>query len=134
MTESTRLLILRANAVWLGGIAGYSLLLDIRAVFFGKGAVAETVAAVPHAGAALIGNHGLGVILAALLWRARARRDLHFAGAAAMALLGTCNLVFWSVYAAIGAQTLGYVTTPVHWILAVVQLVAGLSRNTSSAG
>jgi hypothetical protein len=44
---------------------------------------------------------------------------VHFAGGAAMmALLGTCNLVFWSIYAAMGAQLIGYVTTSIHLTMA----------------
>jgi hypothetical protein len=127
MNETTRLLVLRANAVWLGGTALASLVLDIAGIFFGKGATAEIVAAAPHSGAAFIENHGLAVILAALFWRARGGRELHVAGAAAMALLGTCNLVFWSIYAAMGAQAMGYVTTSIHWILALAQLAAAIA-------
>jgi hypothetical protein len=127
MNESARRLVLRANAVWLGGTAFASLLLDIAGIFFGRGATAQIVAAAPHAGAAFIENHGLAVILAVLLWRAEPRRELHVAGAAAMALLGTCNLVFWSIYAAMGAQAMGYVTTSIHWILALAQLAAAFA-------
>jgi hypothetical protein len=127
MNAATRLGILRANAVWLGSTSLVSLLLDIRGIFFGQGATAEIVAAAPHSGAAFIENHGLGLILAVLFWRARARRDLHFAGAAAMALYGTCNLVFWSIYAAMGATAMGYGTTTIHWAMAVAQLAAGLA-------
>jgi hypothetical protein len=126
VSRTLRLLILRANAVWLGAIALASLALDIAAIFFGRGATAEILAAAPHAGAAFLGNHALAAILAALFWRARARLDLHFAGAAAMAVLGTCNLLFWSIYAAMGAHAMGYATTSVHWLLACAQLAAGI--------
>jgi hypothetical protein len=131
MSETTRLWILRANAIWLGSTSLVSLLLDIRGVFFGQGPTAEIVAAAPHSGAAFIENHGLGLILAVLFWRGPARRELHFAGAAAMALYGTCNLVFWSIYAAMGATAMGYGTTAIHWTLAVAQLAAGFSRRAS---
>ncbi len=123
----TRLLILRANAVWLGGTASVSLLLDIAGIFFGRGATAGIVAAAPHSSAAFMGNHGLAVILAALLWRGGSRPELHLAGAAAMALYGTLNLLFWSIYAEIGAGLMGYGTTTIHWAMAAAQLAAWFS-------
>lgn len=131
MNEFTRWLILRANAVWLGGTASVSLVLDIAGIFFGKGATAEIVAAAPNSGAAFMGNHGLAVILAALLWRGPSRRDLHLAAAAAMALYGTLNLLFWSIYAEMGAGPMGYGTTTIHWVMAIAQLAAAIAAPRS---
>lgn len=44
--------------------------------------------------------------------------------AAMVALLGICNLVFWQLFVATGALTMGYVTTAPHLTFVALHLAA----------
>jgi hypothetical protein len=99
MMTSTRKLILRANALYLGiaSIAGL-LLLDLRGVVFGTGPEGAILAAAPHAAIGFVEAHGLAFIISALLWQAQPVRYAHLTAAAVMALLGICNIAFWPIF------------------------------------
>jgi len=124
---SLRKLVLRANAVWLGGAGLMALFtFDIAGIFFGKGPLATLGAHVPQAGIGFMEAHGLAIIIAVLMWRAATAptRDWHLAGAAVHVLLGTCNLIFWDLFVSTGTLVAGYVTTALHWVFVVLQLLA----------
>jgi hypothetical protein len=73
------------------------------------------------------------VILAVWFWRAGHTADperaWHFTAAAAHTLLATCNILLWSIFVICDVLPLGYVSTGVHCVFAVLQLWAALSRS-----
>jgi hypothetical protein len=86
--------------------------------------VGRIVAAAPHAGIGFVEAHGLAVILGVLLWRAAPERSWHLAAAAIHVLLGTANVVFWQIFVAADMLAMGFVTTSLHALFAVLQLAA----------
>jgi hypothetical protein len=129
MTTNVRHLILRANALYIG-VAGFAgMIFDIRGVLYGLGPQGRALANAPYAGIGFVEAHGLAVILAVLLWRAKPERSAHFTAAAVVALLGTANLAFWQAFIAMDALVMGYVTTALHWTFVVLNLAAALNVN-----
>jgi len=127
MTTTTRAFILRANAVYLGLSAAVAFLfLDLPALAFGLGPEARVLARAPFAAVGFVEAHGLACILSVLYWRAAPMptRAWHLTAAAAAALLGTANLVFWQGFVESDAVPMGYVTTLLHWTFVVAQLAA----------
>ena len=120
-------LILRANALYIG-VAGFAgMIFDIRGILYGVGPQGRALANAPYAGIGFVEAHGLAVILAVLLWRAKLERSAHFTAAAVVALLGTANLAFWQVFIAMDALVMGYVTTALHWTFVALNLGAALT-------
>jgi len=118
-------LLLRLNAAYLGGAGIFSLLaMDLRGIFWGAGPVARVLALAPHAGIGFVEAHGLAAILGVVLWRAIPDRGWHLTAVAIEVLLGTANLVFWQLYVDADVLMVGYVTTVLHWVFAVLQLRA----------
>ena len=74
MTASVRQLILRANALYIGVAGCAGMIFDIRGVLYGLGPQGRALADAPHAGIGFVEAHGLAVILAVVLWRARPER------------------------------------------------------------
>jgi len=134
MITSTRKLVLRANAVYLGiaSIAGL-LLLDLRGILFGTGPAGEILAAAPHAAIGFVEAHGLAFILSVLLWHAQPVRYAHLTAAAVMALLGVSNLAFWDIFASTGMTAAGVVITSAHLALAALQLLAASGPRARAA-
>src|SRR5262245_53131999 len=127
MTTTIRQLILRANALYIG-VAGFAgVIFDIRGVLYGLGPQGRALANAPYAGIGFVEAHGLAVILAVLLWRARPDRSAHLTALAVVALLGTANLAFWQVFIAMDALTMRYVTTALHWTFVALNLSAALT-------
>ena len=127
MNTTIRNLILRANALYIG-IAGFAgMIFDIRGVLYGVGPQGRVLANAPYAGIGFVEAHGLAVILAVLLWRAKPEGSAHFTAAAVVALLGTANLAFWQAFIAMDALVLGYVTTALHWTFFGLNLGAALT-------
>src|SRR5262245_17124511 len=132
MTTTIRQLILRANALYIG-VAGFAgVIFDIRGVLYGLGPQGRALANAPYAGIGFVEAHGLAVILAVLLWRARPDRSAHFTALAVVALLGTANLAFWQVFIAMDALVMGYVTTALHWTFAALNLGAAVFEENPS--
>jgi hypothetical protein len=133
MTTAIRQMILRGNALYLfvASVAGFRT--DVLGIFFGRGAASHLVAGAPHAGIGFIEAHGLACILGVLLWRAEPQRLWHLTGAAIHLLLGTANLVFWQLFIAADILWVGYVTTSLHWIFAVLQLCAASQSGAEEA-
>jgi hypothetical protein len=134
MISSTRKIILRANALYLGvaSVAAF-LLLDLRGIVFGAGPVAQVVAAAPYAAIGFVEAHGLAFILAVLLWNAHPVRYAHLTAGAVMSLLGVCNLVFWPLFTATGMTAAGVGLTALHLLFAVAQFVAASGRRARAA-
>jgi hypothetical protein len=69
--------------------------------------------------------HELALIAGLLLWHPSPRRCWHLAAAAVHALLAAANLAHWETLAAGGAETVAAVTTAIHVVFVVLQIVAG---------
>ena len=129
MNASVRHLILRANALYIG-VAGFAgVIFDIRGVLYGAGPQGRALAAAPFAGIGFVEAHGLAVILAVVLWRARPERAAHLTALVVVALLGTANLAFWQVFIAMDALVMGYLTTALHWTFVALNLAAAIQVN-----
>jgi len=126
MTTTVRQLILRANALYIGIAGCAGMIFDIRGVLYGLGPQGRALADAPYAGIGFVEAHGLAVILAVVLWRARPERAAHLTALAVVALLGTANLAFWQAFVAMDALTMGYVTTALHWTFAALNLAAAV--------
>jgi len=129
MTASVRHLILRANALYIG-VAGFAgVIFDLRGVLYGAGPQGRALAAAPYAAIGFVEAHGLAVILAVVLWRARPERAAHLTALAVGALLGTANLAFWQAFIAMDALVMGYLTTTLHWTFVALNLAAAIQVN-----
>jgi hypothetical protein len=124
VSHRLRQTILRTNALYIGTAAAIALVFDIRGVLYGTGPQGRVLEAAPLAGIGFVEAHGLALILAVTLWRSAPTRAAHVTALALVALLGTCNLVFWELFVATDALTMGYVTTGLHWTFVVLQLLA----------
>src|SRR5262245_19298897 len=118
-----RRLIPRAHAFFIGTAGLVGMVFDFRGAFFGLGPQGQVLAKVPDAAIGFVEAHGLAFILAVILWRAQPSRSLSFVGLAIGLLLGTCNLIFWQLFVTTNALAMGYVTTILHWLFAVLHLV-----------
>jgi hypothetical protein len=140
MTTTIRQLILRANALYLLVAAAGGIWSDVLGIFFSRGPVSRIIAGAPHAGIGFIEAHGLALIIGVLLWRAAPVRAWHLTGAAVHVLLGISNLVFWQIFVAADMLLVGYVTTSLHGLFVVLQLLAaraagpGASAHSSLRG
>ena len=134
MITSTRKLLLRANALYLGiaSIAAF-ILLELRALAFGSGPASEILAAAPHAAIGFVEAHGLAFILSVLLWNAQPVRYAHLTATAVMALLGVSNLVFWPIFTAAGMTAAGVLLTTAHLAFAALQLLAATGPRARAA-
>ena len=121
MTTTIRQAILRANAIFLLIAAAGGIVSDVLGIFFARGPVASIAAAAPHAGIGFVEAHGLAFIIGVLLWRAEPLRTWHLAAAAVHVLLGTANLVFWTMFVAADMLVVGYVTTTLHALFATTE-------------
>ena len=129
MSTIVRTAILRANALYIG-IAGFAgVIFDIRGVVYGLGPQGRALADAPYAGIGFVEAHGLAVILAVLLWRAKPDRAAHLTAVAVVTLLGTANLAFWQAFIVMEALIMGYVTTVLHWTFVALNLMAPLQQN-----
>jgi hypothetical protein len=124
MSTATRIFTLRAHAAFLLVASFTAFFMDIAASFFAAGPEAVLIAAAPYTGIGFMEAHGLAFILGVHLWRAAPERAWHLTGAAIGLLLGTCNILFWDMFAAADSVLMGYVTTGFHWLFAVLQLAA----------
>jgi hypothetical protein len=130
MTTTMRRIILRTNAVFLLAASSFGMSADLAGAFFAVGPQRSILDAAPHAAIGFVEAHGLAFIIGVLLWRAEPLRLWHLTAAAVHALLGTANLVFWQIFIAADALWGGYLTTSLHWIFVMLQLV-GASSATS---
>lgn len=119
MNTTTRRIILRANALYLGlaAIGGILLTLDLPRIFF----------------ASFLEAHGLAIIIALLLMQAPPVRYAHLVAAAVQTLLGVASIVFWPVYVALEMTLLGGLITGAHFTFAVLQLLAASGPRARAA-
>jgi hypothetical protein len=127
MGDSTRRLVLRANAVFLILAGGVSMLLDLRAYFFGVGPSIRLIENAPHTVIGFVEAHGLALILGILFARAAPSRPWHLTAAAVHVLLGGSNILFWQAFVAGDILAMGYVTTAFHILFVVLELAAAVS-------
>jgi hypothetical protein len=136
MSPSTRIGLLRANAVFLLVASASGMINDLIGAFLLRGPVGLVVEKAPHAAIGFVEAHGLAFIIGILLWRAEPSRLWHATAVAVHLLLGTSNLMFWPLFAFADIMMVGYVTTALHGVFAVSHLVAALcggSRVTNAA-
>jgi hypothetical protein len=131
MTPTARRNLLCANAIFLLAAAAAGFASDVLGIFYARGPVASVVASAPHAGIGFIEAHGLAFIIGILLWRAEPVRAWHLTAAAVHILLGSANLVFWQIFIAGDILVVGYVTTLLHGLFAILQLVAATTAGKS---
>jgi hypothetical protein len=127
MTTMTKKAILRANALYLGIAAAGGFLTDLLGIFFSIGPQSGIVRSAPYSGIGFVEAHGLALIIGVLLWRAIPERSSHLAAVAVHVLLGTANLVFWPIFVAANMLAMGYITTSLHWLFVLLQLLAAFS-------
>lgn len=133
MSISTRKIVLRANALYLFFASIGGLRMDVLGSFFATGPSAGVLEKVPDAGIGFLEAHGLALILSILFWLSPPQRSLHFTAAAVHTLLGTANLLFWQLFIAVGMLWMGYLTTALHGVFAVLQFLAAISIRPNAA-
>jgi hypothetical protein len=134
MSGNARLRILRAHGLYLGAFGFVSFfVLDLRAAVLGAGPEAGLTRLAPNCAIGFLESHGLAVAIAVLFLRARPNRLWHIVAAGVAALLGTCNLAFWSVFVEQDVLTLGYVSTTLHCLFAVLETGAAATSPARSA-
>jgi hypothetical protein len=119
-----RKLLLRANAVFLLAASAGGMINDLTGAFLLRGPVGLVVEKAPHAAIGFVEAHGLAFIIGVLLWRAEPARLWHGTAAAVHVLLGVSNVVFWPLFGFAGMLGVGYVTTALHVLFAVLQLAS----------
>jgi hypothetical protein len=127
-----RQVLLRANAAFLGLFGAVSFfVLDVRGIWFSAGPQTAVLRGEPASGVGFLEAHGLAVIIGIWLWRAsRAdspERAWHLTGVAVHTLLATCNIALWRIFILCDVLILGYVSTALHILFAVLHLVAAKS-------
>jgi hypothetical protein len=135
-----RQLVLKANSAFLGLFGAVSFFaLDVRGIWFASGPQVAVLRGEPAAGVGFLEAHGLAVILAIWFWRASRSdspdRAWHLTAAVVHLLLATANISLWRIFILCDVLTLGYVSTSLHCLFAVLQLVAaGSGRRIATPG
>lgn len=129
MNSRIRRLILKANAGFLGLFGAVSFfMLDVRGIWFSSGPQAGVLRGEPASGVGFLEAHGLAVIIAIWFWRAsrleNPDRAWHLTAAAVHTLLAAANISLWRIFILCDVLTLGYVSTSLHCLFAVLQLIA----------
>jgi hypothetical protein len=126
MTDSTRTLLLRADAILLALFGLFGLVMDLLSYFAGSGVWKGTLFNNPLAVGA-VEAHGLAIIGAVLLIRQAAIADQvvwHLTAVTTHLLLGICNLVFWQVFIHANVLPLGIAATVYHFVFVIANSVA----------
>jgi hypothetical protein len=129
MTNSTRQLILRANAIFLLAASSWGMCMDLLGAFALVGPQAKIVGAAPYSTIGFFEAHGLAFIIGVRLWFAEPVRTWHLTAAAVHVLLGASNLVFWQIFVVADMLAGGYLTTSLHWLFVALQLAAAANAN-----
>jgi hypothetical protein len=132
MHARSRLLILRADALFLIFASIGGAMTDIAGSFFGSGPEVAILSDAPGAGIGFLEAHGLALILGILFWRATPARDWHLTAAAVHALLGSANLAFWQFFVVTDQLAVGYITTALHGLFVILQLWAAFAVKSDS--
>ncbi|UOG41008.1 hypothetical protein [Leptospira noguchii] len=125
MSLSTRRLILQINGVVLmiASLGGF-ILMDVLGIFFGVGPAASLLKGQEFIGIGGFEAHGLAFILGVLLFKAEPKRFWHITAMAIHGLLGIANILMWGIFIAVNSLQMGYITTAMHCIFVLLQLVA----------
>ncbi len=117
-----RTTILSADGAFLLVAGVTALVADLAGYFFGAGPFAALAGQPLALGA--VEAHGLAALLGLLLMRITARDHWrwHVVALGVHLFFGVCNLLFWEVYALMGATTAGVMSTMAHALLFAVQL------------
>ena len=132
--RTPRQMLLRANAAFLLAASAGGFCSDVLGIFFGLGPVDKIVATAPYSGLGFIEAHGLAFLIGLQMWRAEPSRAWHLTAAAIHVLLGTSNLVFWQFFVTADMLAVGYVTTALHGLFVVLQLIAASTIARPVAG
>jgi hypothetical protein len=124
MSLSLRKLLLRANAVFLLAASAGGMINDLTGAFLLRGPIGLVLEKAPHAAIGFVEAHGLAFVIGVLLWRAEPARLWHGTAVAVHVLLGVSNVVFWPLFGFAGMLAVGYVTTALHALFAVLQAAA----------
>ena len=103
-------MLLRANALYLVAASTIAFLME--------------AAGVRIAGIGFVDAHELALIAGLLLWSATPRPCWHLAAAAVHVLFAAANLAHWQTFVSADIVAMGYATTLVHALFAVLQLRA----------
>lgn len=131
MTIQPRHIVLRADALFLLLAGSSGMAADLAGSFLAIGPQRAILAAAPHTAIGFVEAHGLAVIFGCLLWCAAPSRLWHLTAVAIHTLLGTANLVFWSMFIAADMLPAGYLTTSLHWLFVALQLTAAAAITRS---
>ncbi|UOG29934.1 hypothetical protein [Leptospira noguchii] len=125
MSLSARRLILQINGVVLmiASLGGF-ILMDVLGIFFGVGPAASLLKGQEFIGIGGFEAHGLAFILGVLLFKAEPKRSWHITAMAIHGLLGIANILMWGIFIAVNSLQMGYITTAMHCIFVLLQLVA----------
>ena len=134
MTNRQRLMF--ANGIVLGLFAVPSFFMDIRAIFFGVGPLVTALRGEPSSGIGFLEAHGLAALFAFWFFyvgrtQASPARAWHFTGSAVHTLLGASNIALWHFFVFMDMLVLGYVSTAVHIVFAVLQFAVGVRAASS---
>jgi len=132
VSAHVRHLILRTHALFLIIASIVGLVMDLSGIFLSKGPEAAIIRVAPYTGVGFVEAHGLAFIIGVALWGVAPLGRWHLTGAAIAVLLGASNVVFWQTFIALDLLPAGYVTTSLHCVFAVLQLVAAASARTSA--
>ena len=119
--------LLLVNGIVLGAVACLQFVLDFIGYFTGIGPMGGAL----HGNLDTIGYseaHGLaaGFALLMILRRNDGWRGWNLIAGLVHVLLGTCNLVFWPVFASAGVVPMGIIATAMHGIFAALEIWAYL--------
>ncbi|MCH5431973.1 hypothetical protein ACO2J1_09595 [Leptospira interrogans] len=125
MSLSARKLILRINGVALmvASLGGF-ISMDVLGIFFDIGPAASLLKGQEFIGIGGFEAHGLAFILGVLLFKAEAKRSWHITAVAIHSLLGIANILMWGIFISVNSLQMGYITTAMHCIFVLLQLVA----------
>jgi hypothetical protein len=129
--------LLKANAAFVGVFGAVSFfVLDVRGIWFASGPQVAVLRGEPAAGVGFLEAHGLAVIFAVWFWRAsrsdHPERAWHLTAAAVHFLLATANISLWRIFILCDVLMLGYVSTALHCLFVVLQLVAARSAQRAA--
>jgi len=138
VNSRTRQLVLKGNAAFLGLFGAVSFFaLDVRAIWFSAGPQVAVLRGEPAAGVGFLEAHGLAVILAIWFWRASRGqspdRAWHLTAAAVHTFLAFANISLWRIFILCDVLTLGYVSTSLHCLFALLQLIAARSAQPAKS-
>jgi hypothetical protein len=132
MPNSWGNLLLKANAIFLAVASTGGMISDLRGAFGGSGPIGRVIGNMPEVAIGFVEAHGLAFIIGILLWRAPSVISWHLTAAAVHALLGSSNIVFWSMFVAADMLEVGCVTTAAHALFFGLHIAAIMQKNSGA--